>query len=232
MGKRPKIYLYKSTKKVKERSKTGWPSFRLMWPLSIYKEWHIYEKLACKTKCETFEDWFDIRKYAEPLQDDDVKVIKQKDNKLVIEFDLAHDLQRLGLNFLKVASKYKAEYTYKSLAKVQPSKNIKNFTLKTSRQRRQVYYLKQKGIKNLEIAKKLKLITDDVYNWKILMQGVNRHKPDKNLVEKLVKLETRIVKSNKGKSPDTIYNNAERTILRNKNECKETLKNVKKGVFP
>lgn len=120
--KAPKIYPYKQ--------------HRLMWPISLYKEWYMYAKLA-NNKVGSFEEWFDASKYAEPMQEDDVKVVKQKNNKLVLEFDLTHDLRRLGINFLKVITQYKSSYTYHSLAKVQPSKNVKNFTLSTSKQRRQ-----------------------------------------------------------------------------------------------
>ena len=177
-----------------------------MWPPSLYKEWYIHAKLA-GMKVGTFDEWFDVEKYAEPMQDDDVKIIKKKGNKLTLEFDVSHDLRRLGINFLKVITKYKEEYTYHSLAKIQPSKNAQNFTLSTSLERRKVYWLKQKGMKNLEIAKKLELITDKVYQYKL-----NKMKNDDFL--------------------ETQYLKAERTIQRHNAACKKILANVKKGIFP
>ena len=77
-----------------------------MWHVSLYKEWYMYAKLA-DMDIGDFEEWFDVSKFAEPMQDDDVKTIKNKNNKLVLEFDLTHDLRRLGISFLKVITKYK-----------------------------------------------------------------------------------------------------------------------------
>ena len=190
--KAPKIYPYKGN--------------RLMWPISLYKEWYLYAKLA-DSNIGSFEEWFDAKKYAEPMQDDDVKIVSKKNNKLVLEFDLTHDLRRIGINFLKVITQYKSDYTYHSLAKVQPSKSEKNFTLQTSRQRSQVYFLKQQGVKNLEIAKKLKLISEEVYQYKLNKMDNDDHK-------------------------NMQYLTAERTIQRSNAACKKILTNVKKGVFP
>ncbi len=177
-----------------------------MWPKALYIEWWRYSKLA-DPKIGSFEEWFDAEKYAEPMQDDDVKVVSKKNDKLVLEFDLTHDLRRLGLSFLKVITEYKQEYTYHSLAKVQPTVDAKDFTLQTSKERRWVYMLKQQGMKNLEIAKKLNLINDKVYQYKI------NKKKDNDFLE-------------------TQYLKAERTIQRHNKEAKKILANVGKGVFP
>ena len=219
--KRPKIYAYKSN--------------RLMWPPKLYEEWYYHAKLADNT-IGTFKEWFDVEQYAEPMQDDDVKVLEQMNNKLVLEFDLTHDLARTGINFLKVLTKYQSEYTYHSLANKQPSKSAKNITLKTLKQRRHVYMLKQQGMKNPEIARKLKLITKEVYDWKKLSTGGNKHNPDPDTIKKLEKLEAIIAKQSKNKDKEdlsaSLYSKAERTIQRHVDECEKTLKNVSNGSFP
>lgn len=77
----------------------------------------------------------------------------------------------------------------------------------TSLERRKVYWLKEKGMKNLEIAKKLELISKEVYQYKL----------------------------KKGQNDDfleTQYLKAERTIQRHNAACRNILKNVQKGVFP
>lgn len=200
--KAPKIYPYKQ--------------HRLMWPPSLYKEWYLHAKLA-NPKIKTFDEWFNVKKYAEPMQDDDVKIVKQKGNKLVLEFDLTNDLRRLGLNFLKVITKYKDEYTYHSLAKVQPSKPIVN-NVDAMRKDRIVYSLHLQGLKNHQIAYKLNYIDKDLYEWKEASRGT-----------KIAFKKKHPAKDDKLKKK---YATEERKIQRAITNCKKILKNVKLGGFP
>lgn len=78
-------------KKVPNKKRYGYKGNRLKWPISLYKEWYMYAKLA-NNKVGSFEEWFDPKLYAEPMQDDDVKVSQQKNNKLVLEIDLSHNI--------------------------------------------------------------------------------------------------------------------------------------------
>ena len=178
----------------------------LKWPKSLYVEWWRYEKLV-DSNIGTFEEWFDPEKYAEPRQEDDVKILSNKNNKLVLEVDLTHNFRRVMFGLISVMVKYMDRTEKRSYAKVQPSKSPKNFTLQTSKERRWVYERKQQGMKNLEIAKELKLITKEVYEYKL-----NKKKDDDHLHMQYLK--------------------AEMTIQRHNRACKETLANVKKGVFP
>ena len=206
----------------------------LKWPKSLYVEWWRYEKLV-DSNIGTFEEWFDPEKYAEPRQEDDVKILSNKNNKLVLEVDLTHNFRRVMFGLISVMANYMDRTEKRSYAKVQPSKSEKNFTLQTSKERRWVYVLKQQGVKNLEIAKRLGFITKEVYDWKILSKGTNKHTTDRDIKNELSKLEAIIAKQSKDKEEETpaeLYLNAERTIQRHNAACKKTLEQIEKGTFP
>ena len=203
--KQPKLYKYRS--------------MQLMWPKRLYVEWWRYAKLA-DPKVGTFSEWMDAEKYAEPIKDNEIKIVKQKGNKLVLEFDLTHDLRLVGINFKKLIERHVnvPYHKYQSLAKVQPSKKAKDFVLDASKKRRHAYKLQQQGLEKYQIAYKMKYIGKELYMWK------KQTRSEKLAFRK---------KSPKRHSDfQQQWKTAEKQIQRLLKEADKVLNNVKNGTFP
>jgi len=195
---------------------------RYKWPVDVYKEWYKYCLLATQTpkdlQADSFAKWFKPALFEEPWHDTDIKVVSQHQNKLTVEIDLTFDLHRLGMSFLKLMHKYEKTVNKESSAQYYPSQSKKDMKLEAIKQARQIYALKQQGLKNLDVAKQAGLITTEIYNYKTAI---------KNKTKKVTDFDSR-----KADTWETTYKNAERTIQRNVRLAKNILANVAKGTFP
>lgn len=195
---------------------------RYKWPVDVYKEWYEYCQLAVKPpkdlQADSFAKWFKPALFEEPLHDTDIKVVSQQQNKLTVEIDLTYDLHRLGMSFLKLMNKYEKAVNKESSARYYPSQSKKDMKFEAIKQARQIYALKKQGLKNLDVAKQVGLITTEIFNYKTSI---------KNRTKKITDFDPRKVDT-----WETAYNNAERTIQRNARLAKNILTNISKGTFP
>ena len=122
------------------------------------------------------------------------------------------------MSFLKLMHKYEKTVNKESSAQYYPSQSKKDMKLEAIKQARQIYALKQQGLKNLDVAKQAGLITTEIYNYKTAI---------KNKTKKVTDFDSR-----KADTWETTYKNAERTIQRNVRLAKNILANVAKGTFP
>lgn len=193
---------------------------RLKWPVSVYKLWYQYCVLAGDTR--EFKEWFDLDLFAEPSSMDEIKVVKRKDTVLTLELDLRTNTRELGLSFLKILHDYDVyKNDGKPQAKMQPTQSKKDMKFVTLQQARKVYLLKQKGLKNWEIAWKAGIIKKEnkaMYDYKIAIMDKTRRRT--------------YYKSTQTDEWDRQYRNAERTVQRNLKLVEQIIKNVKKGAFP
>lgn len=190
---------------------------RYRWPLDVYKLWYMYSKLAGETKA--FKEWFDPALFSEVWPKEDIKIIKRKGSKLTIEIDLLAGAHRLGLSFLRILHKYNANTVPKEpTAKIHPTQSKKDMKFEALKRARKIYILKQKGIKNLEIAYEVGLIEKELYDYKLAIKNKTFKVRDFDY--------TKINDWDKG------YLNAERTIQRNYRLAKIIISNVKKDIFP
>lgn len=185
------------------------------WPLDVYKEWYRYCVLAGENK--EFSEWFDPALYAEPLGMDKINVVKRKDSILTLEVDIRNDAKTNLRSLLKVLLKYGGYWKEtKPQAEMQPTQSKKDMKFVTLQQARKVYLLKQKGLKNLDIAIKVGLIKQRVYDYKVARKKRSfrtKDWPDNFELDKT-------------------YLNAERSIQRNYKLAKQIIQNVKSGTFP
>lgn len=195
---------------------------RYKWPVDVYKEWYEYCQLAVKLpndlQADSFAQWFKPSLFEEPLHDTDIKVVSQQQNKLTVEIDLTYDLHRLGMSFLKLMNKYEKSVNKESSAQYHPSQSKKDMKFEAIKQARQIYALKQQGLKNLDVAKQAELITAEIYNYRTAIKNKTKKETDFD--------------SRKVDIWETTYKNAERTIQRNVRLAKNILANIEKGTFP
>jgi hypothetical protein len=195
---------------------------RYRWPVDVYEEWYEYCRLANKLpedlKADSFTQWFKPELFEEPLHDNDVKVIKQQQNKLTVEIDMTFNMHRIGMSFLTLMYKYKKRFNKEITAQYSPSQSKKDMKFNAIVQARQIYMLKQQGLKNLEVAKQAELISAEIYDYKTAI---------KNKTKKITDFDPR-----KADVWETTYKNAVRTIQRNVQLATSILANVEKGSFP
>ena len=193
---------------------------RIRWPIEVYKLWYEYCVLAGETK--SFKEWFDLDLFTEPMPMDEIKVVKRKDAILTLEVDIRNDAKTNLRSLLKVLLAHGGYW--KELdpqAKLQPTQSKKDMKFVTLQQARKVYLLKQKGLKNWEIAWKAGIIKKDnkaMYDYKVAIMDKTRRRT--------------YYKSTQTDEWDRQYRNAERTVQRNLKLAEQIVKNVKKGAFP
>jgi len=195
---------------------------RYRWSMDVYEEWYEYCCLANKLpedlQADSFAEWFKPELFEEPFHHTDIRVIKYQQNKLTVEIDMTFSLNRIGASFLKLMYKYKKSFNKEITAQYHPSQSKKDMKLNAIAQARQIYMLKQQGLKNLEVAKQAGLITAEIYDYKTAITDKTKKETD---------FDPRNVDF-----WETTYKNAVRTIQRNVQLANSILANVEKGTFP
>ncbi len=195
---------------------------RYRWSVDVYEEWYEYCRLANKLpadlQADSFTQWFKPELFEEPFHDTDIKVIKQQQNKLTVEIDMSFNMHRIGMSFFMLMHKYKKSFNKEITAQYCPSQSKKDMKFSAIKQARQIYMLKQQGLKNLDVAKEAELITTEIYDYKTAI--TNKTKKETDFDPRNVDFW------------ETTYKNAVRTIQRNVQLAKSILENVEKGTFP
>lgn len=195
---------------------------RYRWPVEVYEEWYEYCRLAKNVpadfQADSFTIWFKPELFEEPVSETDIKVVNQQQNKLTVEIDMTYDLHRICMSFLMLMYKCRKRFKKEPTAQYYPSQSKKDMKFEAIIQARQIYVLKQQGLKNLEVAKQAELITTEIYNYKTAV--VNKTKKETDYDPRKVD------------EWETTYKNAVRTIQRSVQTAKNILANVEKGTFP
>jgi len=185
----------------------------LLWRKSVYREWFEYARLAQGSgrniprefgdlrRFDTFEEWwrhpdYGFELFCEPYMDEGARVLPEppariEQDNILITINLNADREKLIQIISKLLKENHVSEEYSSLARYQPSKDMKYLKPDKLKSYRRTWLLTESGMRHEDIVKKLKLLPDKV-------------SPDNPIYEDLMKSALRKVSRHKRSVNDTL----------------------------
>jgi|GEM_PF-662694 len=211
----------------------------LLWRKAVYREWFEYAKIAQNQNSNSvpdfgnlqnfdkFEDWWRDRNYGfelfcEPYMDNVATILNEAPERIdpdhiLLNINLNADRDKIIQIITKLLKQNQVSDEYQSLARFQPSLEMKYLKPEKLKKFRKTWLLIETGISHKEVVNKLNLIPDHLI-------------PDKSEHRKYA------LKSEETLEKEATYErlmlSALRKVSRHKRAVNQILDNIEKGTFP